>query len=237
MEASLRCQRLQLLSYGRLPQSNPPTSRLTAPQAKAGIPELRKTKGCVVWLSSGAALKPYTAWAAYGSSKAAVNSISTHLAVEEPDITSITVAPGRVDTDMQAVLRASGKDTMNKAQYDSFVDAFEQGKLLKPEQPGHVVAKFVMGPQKNLSGQCLKYVLMQHPSLDELLTRSQLELSGAGLLSRAVLVTRCSRDSKRSAQVQPYRRQYRNRQKDLQSQSKDEKLLIFSTGGFSISME
>ncbi|KND87766.1 putative oxidoreductase [Tolypocladium ophioglossoides CBS 100239] len=125
--------------------------------AKAGIPELRKTKGCVVWLSSGAATKPYTAWAAYGSSKAAVNSISTHLAVEEPDITSITVAPGRVNTDMQAVLRASGKDTMNKAQYDTFVEAFEQGKLLKPEQPGHVVAKFVAGPQKDLSGQCLNW--------------------------------------------------------------------------------
>lgn len=127
-------------------------------QAKAGIPELRKTKGCVVWLSSGAANKPYNAWAAYGSSKAAVQSISNHLAVEEPDITSITVAPGRVNTDMQAVVRASGKDTMNKAQYDTFVDAFEQGKLLEPEQPGHVIAKFVANPKPELSGQCLKYV-------------------------------------------------------------------------------
>ncbi|PNY29478.1 oxidoreductase [Tolypocladium capitatum] len=125
--------------------------------AKAGIPELRKTKGCIVWLSSGAATKPYMAWAAYGSSKAAINSISTHLAVEEPDITSITVAPGRVDTDMQAVIRSSGKDTMNRAQYDTFVEAFGQGKLLKPEQPGHVIAKFVAGPQRDLSGQCLNW--------------------------------------------------------------------------------
>ena len=111
-----------------------------------------------MWVSSGAANKPYTAWAAYGSSKAALQSISTHLAVEEPDITSITVAPGRVDTDMQALLRAAGKESMNKAQYDSFVDAFEQGQLLKPEQPGHVIAEFVARPDRALTGQCLKYV-------------------------------------------------------------------------------
>ncbi|KAF4509028.1 hypothetical protein G6O67_005339 [Ophiocordyceps sinensis] len=125
--------------------------------AKAGIAELRKSKGCVVWVSSGAANKPYTAWATYGSSKAAVNSISTHLAVEEPDITSVTIVPGRVDTDMQSVLRASGKDVMDKAQYDSFVDAFQQGRLLKPEQPGHVIAKFVAQPRKDLSGNCLNW--------------------------------------------------------------------------------
>lgn len=154
-----------------------------------------------MWLSSGAATKPYTAWAAYGSSKAAVNSISTHLAVEEPDITSITVAPGRVDTDMQAVLRASGKDTMNKAQYETFVEAFEQGKLLKPEQPGHVVARFVAGPQKDLSGQSLKYVSTQHTSLDGTLTRWQLELAGTGRVPG--VMDRFPRTRVRSAHVQP----------------------------------
>ncbi|KAM4063732.1 short chain dehydrogenase [Hirsutella rhossiliensis] len=125
--------------------------------AKAGIAELRKSRGCIVWVSSGAATKPYTAWAAYGSSKAAVNSISTHLAVEEPDITSVAIAPGRVDTDMQSVIRAAGKEVMDKAQYDNFVDAYQQGKLLKPEQPGHVVAKFVARPRKDLSGNFLNW--------------------------------------------------------------------------------
>lgn len=111
-----------------------------------------------MWVSSGAATKSYTAWAAYGSSKAAVNSISTHLAVEEPDITSVAIAPGRVDTDMQSVVRSAGKDVMDKAQYDNFVDAYRQGNLLKPEQPGHVIAKFVAQPRKDLSGNFLKYV-------------------------------------------------------------------------------
>ncbi|KAG8415915.1 hypothetical protein J3459_013974 [Metarhizium acridum] len=125
--------------------------------AQAALGELRKTKGCVVWVSSGAALKPYTGWSAYGSSKAALNSLSSHLAFEEKDITSITVSPGRVDTDMQVQIRSSGQQSMDKAQYDTFIEAFEQGKLLKPEQPGNVIAKFVASPQRELSGKDLSW--------------------------------------------------------------------------------
>jgi NAD(P)-dependent dehydrogenase (short-subunit alcohol dehydrogenase family) len=127
------------------------------PQAKAGLIELRKTKGSIVWVSSGAANKPYTAWGTYGSSKAAINHLSAHFATEEQDITSITIAPGRVNTEMQAVLRAQGKDTMAKAQYDTFVEAFEQGTLLKPEQPGNVIAGFVAEPSKELSGKSVNW--------------------------------------------------------------------------------
>jgi NAD(P)-dependent dehydrogenase (short-subunit alcohol dehydrogenase family) len=81
--------------------------------------------------------------------------MASHLAVEEPGITSITIGPGRVDTDMQATLRLKGKDTMDKTQHQSFVDAFEQGALLKPEQPGTVIAKFVAEPSRELSGKYL----------------------------------------------------------------------------------
>ncbi|KAH6605315.1 hypothetical protein Trco_007022 [Trichoderma cornu-damae] len=120
--------------------------------AKASLDEVKKTKGCILWVSSGAALKPYAAWSTYGSSKAAINSISSHLAVEEPDITSIAMGPGRIDTDMQATLRLKGKDTMDEAQYQSFVDAFQQGTLVKPQQPGTVMARFVANPSHELSG-------------------------------------------------------------------------------------
>jgi NAD(P)-dependent dehydrogenase (short-subunit alcohol dehydrogenase family) len=109
-------------------------------------------------VSSGAATKQYAGWSSYGSAKATYNSISGHIAIEEPDITSVAVAPGRVDTEMQGVIRAEGKESMNKAQYDSFVDAKEEGILLKPEQPGHVMAKFVADPLKELSGKFFSYV-------------------------------------------------------------------------------
>ncbi|KAL6820835.1 hypothetical protein J3E69DRAFT_340054 [Trichoderma sp. SZMC 28015] len=130
--------------------------------AKASLDEVKKTQGCILWVSSGAALKPYVAWSTYGSSKAAINSIASHLAIEEPDITSITIGPGRVDTDMQATLRLKGKDTMDEKQYQSFVDAFQQGTLLKPEQPGTVIANFVANPSRELSG---KYLVWNSPDL------------------------------------------------------------------------
>lgn len=63
---------------------------------------------------------------------------------------------------MQAVLRSAGKDTMDKAQYDTFAKAKEEGTLLKPEQPGHVMAKFVASPLKELSGKFFTYVLTRH---------------------------------------------------------------------------
>ncbi|KAG5960932.1 hypothetical protein E4U56_004089 [Claviceps arundinis] len=125
--------------------------------AQRAIPEIRKTKGCIMWVSSGAARNAYQGWSAYASSKAAVNTLSTCLAFEEKDITSVTIEPGRVDTDMQKHIRSFGKDSMDKSQHDNFIQAFEQGQLLKPEQPGHVIARFVAEPDKTLSGQNLKW--------------------------------------------------------------------------------
>ncbi|XWW98358.1 hypothetical protein V2A60_006358 [Cordyceps javanica] len=121
--------------------------------AKAALPELRKSKGCIVWVSSGAAVKTYQGWGGYGSSKAAINSLSSHLASEERDITSVAIQPGRVDTDMQQLIRDTGSNTMDKAVYDTFVQAKEKGELLKPEQPGNVIARFVASPSKELSGK------------------------------------------------------------------------------------
>ncbi|KAF4471223.1 corticosteroid 11-beta-dehydrogenase [Fusarium albosuccineum] len=121
--------------------------------AQAALNELRKSKGCIVWVSSGAATKYYAAWSSYGSAKAAYNSISAHIALEEPDITSVAIAPGRVDTGMQDVLRSEGRDTMDKAQYETFAEAKDKGTLLRPEQPGHVMAKFVADPLRDLSGK------------------------------------------------------------------------------------
>lgn len=57
---------------------------------------------------------------------------------------------------MQALIRSTGKDIMDKAQYENFVEVFEQGKLLKPEQPGNVIAKLAADPAKDLSGKFLK---------------------------------------------------------------------------------
>lgn len=61
---------------------------------KEAIPELRKSKGRVVFVSSGAAVTGYEGWGAYGSSKAALNHLATTLASEEKEITSVSIRPG-----------------------------------------------------------------------------------------------------------------------------------------------
>lgn len=59
---------------------------------------------------------------------------------------------------------------MDKAEYEDFVNAFTSGKLVKPEQSGHVIARVAIDPRKDLSGKNLKYVQPQ-PTVVASLTR------------------------------------------------------------------
>lgn len=61
----------------------------------------------LVNVSSGAATSPYEGWAAYCASKAAVDMLTAVTAAEEPGVRAYAVAPGVVDTDMQAQIRAT----------------------------------------------------------------------------------------------------------------------------------
>lgn len=106
-----------------------------------------------MWISSGTVSLTFAAWGAYSSSKCALNSLSAHISLEEPDVTSVTIEPGRVDTDLQADIRAAGKDAMDQAVYENFIDVHKTGELLKPEQPAKVIANFVSNPAKELSGK------------------------------------------------------------------------------------
>ena len=110
----------------------------------------------MVWTSSGAALKPYVGWAAYGSSKAALHAIATYLAVEEPDICSVSIQPGRVDTDMQKEVREKGHAAMHSRDYEAFANAFRDGTLVRPEEPAGVIARVVVTPKSDISGLNLK---------------------------------------------------------------------------------
>ncbi|KAL2136406.1 hypothetical protein VTI74DRAFT_3840 [Chaetomium olivicolor] len=123
---------------------------------KETIPHLRRARGRVIFVSSGAATSAYTAWGAYGSSKAALNSLARHVAVEEPEITAVAISPGRVDTDMQKELREKGT-AMSKKDYDTFKSDFEEGRLVKPEQSGGVIAKLSVDARPELSGKYFKW--------------------------------------------------------------------------------
>lgn len=124
---------------------------------KDAIPLLRQSKGRIVFTSSGAATSAYASWGPYGASKAGLNSLARHLAIEEPLISSISISPGRCDTPMQAELREHGKGVMADEIHSQFVKAFEEGKLVKPKDPARVFANFATKGSLDLSGQYLKW--------------------------------------------------------------------------------
>ncbi|CAN5905766.1 SDR family oxidoreductase [soil metagenome] len=65
----------------------------------------------LVNISSGAARSAYAGWSIYGATKAAVTHLTEIVAVEEPDVVCRAVAPGVVDTDMQATIRGHDETT------------------------------------------------------------------------------------------------------------------------------
>ncbi|KAI1140960.1 NAD(P)-binding protein [Hypoxylon sp. FL0543] len=124
---------------------------------KEAIPELRKSEGRVVFVSSGAAFNAYAGWGSYGTSKAALTHFCTHLAVEEPSITSVAISPGKVDTEMQKEIRERGRNGMAPEVHAGFVNEHESGKLLHPGKPGNVIAKLVIGATSDLNGKHFRW--------------------------------------------------------------------------------
>lgn len=68
--------------------------------------------GVLVNVTSGAATRPYEGWSAYCASKAAVDQATRVVAAEEAEagLRAHAVAPGVVDTDMQAAIRSTPSD-------------------------------------------------------------------------------------------------------------------------------
>lgn len=127
-------------------------------QAKAALPALQKTSGCMIFLSSGAAVTGYGAWGAYGASKAALNHLALTISAEETSVTTISIKPGVVDTGMQRDVRENYSSVMREKDSEKFLNLHREGGLLKPEQPGQVIAKLVLKAPSELSGRFLRQV-------------------------------------------------------------------------------
>ena len=79
--------------------------------ASAHLTELDRPRPLLVNISSGAASSTYSGWSIYGAAKAAVDHFTRIVAVEEPEIRCHSMAPGVVDTDMQALIRTHDRQT------------------------------------------------------------------------------------------------------------------------------
>jgi len=110
---------------------------------QAALPALRTSTfgGRVVFISSGLSAIGMPGFGSYGASKAALNSLSRVLASEEPNIVSVCIKPGQADTDMHSQIRSpDAEQHIGEASRKLFLQLHEEGKLVKAEDTGHVIA-------------------------------------------------------------------------------------------------
>lgn len=92
------------------------------------------TSATLVNISSGAAVKGYAGWSAYCASKAGVDRLTECVLLEEQSQLSFfraySIAPGIVDTDMQAQIRSTSKE--NFPMLDKFLDVKEKNAFNTP---------------------------------------------------------------------------------------------------------
>lgn len=99
-------------------------------QATAGASERR-----ILHVSSGAGRKPYAGWSIYCATKAAIDQHARCVALDRtPNLLISSVAPGVVDTEMQAEIRASSDERFPDR--PRFVAMHRDKALPSPEQTG-----------------------------------------------------------------------------------------------------
>ncbi|KAH9844269.1 uncharacterized protein C8Q71DRAFT_731961 [Rhodofomes roseus] len=132
-------------------------SLITAVQA--ALPHLRKSErgGRIVFVSSGSATKGTATMGPYNAGKAAMNSLCRTLGEEEPDVVSVALRPGTVDTPMQIQIRELGATAMTEKVHKYFMGLQTDSKLIKPEVSGYVMAALALEAPKSMSGQFVSY--------------------------------------------------------------------------------
>jgi NAD(P)-dependent dehydrogenase (short-subunit alcohol dehydrogenase family) len=102
--------------------------------------------GSLVNVSSGAATSPYRGWAAYCASKAAVEMLTEVVGLEEAasGLVAYVVAPGVVDTDMQALIRATPADAFPDVA--RFHRLHDEGAFLTPAWVGECIVERCLDP-------------------------------------------------------------------------------------------
>ena len=125
--------------------------------ARGAIAELRKRKGRIVNVSSGAATITVETVSAYCAAKAALNHFTRVLAAEEPGLTVMAVRPGVVDTRMQERIRSDGPGVMSAEQVSYYQALKTRGELEAPEVPGRSIAWLALHGPREFSGQFLDY--------------------------------------------------------------------------------
>ena len=124
---------------------------------RAATAALRRQKGRVVNVSSGAANLALQSMSAYCTSKAALNHFTRVLAVEELELTALSVRPGVVDTDMQTFIRQEGPQAMPSDQAEYYRQLKDRGELEPATIPARSIAWLALYAPREFSGKFLDY--------------------------------------------------------------------------------
>lgn len=132
---------------------------LVAPSllTNALLEPLRENGGRIVNVSSGAALHPIEGAGVYSVTKAALKMWTESMAAEEPDLTTVALRPGVVDTAMQETIRSTAKGRMPDDWYQRFMGFHREGRLLSPDLPGRAAALLALRAPSELSGEHLAW--------------------------------------------------------------------------------
>ncbi len=123
----------------------------------AALPLLRASRGRIVHVSTGAAVRPVPTWGAYATAKAALNHLTRILAREEPAVTTVAFRPGIVDTAMQATIREQGAGVMPPEEYARFVRYHEEGRLRPPEEIAPLLVALALHARPEWSGEFIAF--------------------------------------------------------------------------------
>ena len=85
-----------------------------------------------------------------------MNQLAAQIACEEPNVTTVSIRPGVVDTEMQRNLREVHAPVMAKKDNEKFLGLYNSNQLLRPDQPGNVMARMALDPPKALNGKYVK---------------------------------------------------------------------------------
>ncbi len=124
---------------------------------RAAAAALRRQKGRIVNVSSGAANLALESISAYCTGKAALNHFTRILAVEESGLTALTVRPGVVDTDMQTFIREEGPRAMPADQADYYRQLKDRGQLEPAVIPARSIAWLALYAPREFSGRFLDF--------------------------------------------------------------------------------
>lgn len=112
-----------------------------------------ETQSRVTTISSGASLRPIESWSAYCVSKAGLDMWTRCLALESQlkNISAVSVAPGVVDTDMQATIRSVPME--NFPSHADFVALHTGGHLTNSDDVAQQLLPLVLEQTMQQSGQ------------------------------------------------------------------------------------